>query len=48
MKNASEDDLVMVNEKIAKPSKEIAVGDLLKLDMLKQLLFLSFLFKPKH
>ena len=25
--------------KIAKPSKEIAVGDLIKLDMLKQLLF---------
>lgn len=42
-KNASEDDLVMVNEKIAKPSKEIAVGDLIKIRYAKTTIVLKVL-----
>ncbi|HHU20871.1 MAG TPA: RNA-binding S4 domain-containing protein [Acholeplasma sp.] len=42
-KKASEDDLVMVNEKIAKPSKEIAVGDLIKIRYAKTTIVLKVL-----
>ena len=42
-KKASEDELVMVNDRIAKPRKEIAVGDIIKIRYAKTTIVLKVL-----